>query len=142
MFKDVVRDDPYAVHVSYKNLESAMYRARREIEPPIPKGATELCQLIVSSDFGIYYKGEVKVLGGETGVIFFSDKMKISLSEADHIYILMVHFKRYHPSSINCGLFSPALDAMYCRLSIVFLQPSMRKSIQLLSLEYTNLFYN
>ncbi|KAI6652997.1 hypothetical protein LOD99_4074 [Oopsacas minuta] len=62
-----------------------MYRARREIEPPIPKGATEFCQLIVSSDFGRYYKGEVQV-GCETGVIFFSDKMKISLSEVDHIY--------------------------------------------------------
>ncbi|KAI6650050.1 hypothetical protein LOD99_6265 [Oopsacas minuta] len=39
-----------------------MYRARREIEPPIPKGATEFCQLIVSSDFGIYYKGEVQTV--------------------------------------------------------------------------------
>ena len=62
-----------------------MYRARREIEPPIPKGATEFCQLIASSDFGIYYKGEVEV-GGGTGVIFFSDNIKISLSEVDHIY--------------------------------------------------------
>ncbi|KAI6659858.1 hypothetical protein LOD99_14198 [Oopsacas minuta] len=62
-----------------------MYRARREIEPPIPKDATEFCQLIVSSDFDIYYKGEVQV-GCETGVIFFSGKIKISLSEVDHIY--------------------------------------------------------
>ena len=53
MSKDVVRDGPSAVHVSYKTLESAMYRARREIEPPIPKGATEFCQLIVAFDFGI-----------------------------------------------------------------------------------------
>ncbi|KAI6654473.1 hypothetical protein LOD99_869 [Oopsacas minuta] len=85
VFKDVVRDDPSAIDIPYKTLESAMYRARREIEPPIPKGVTEFCQLIVSSDFGIYYKGEVQV-GCETGVIFFSDKIKISLSEVDHIY--------------------------------------------------------
>ena len=31
VFKQVVRDDPAAASVSYKNLETAMYRARREI---------------------------------------------------------------------------------------------------------------
>ena len=88
MFKDVVRDDPSAVHVSYKTLESAMNRARREIEPPIHKGATDCFQLIVSFDFDIYYKGEVQ-FGCETGVIFFSDKMKIFLSEVDIVHLNM-----------------------------------------------------
>ena len=30
VFKDVVRNDPSAVHMSYKTLESAMYRAKEE----------------------------------------------------------------------------------------------------------------
>ena len=46
MFKNVVRNDPSAVHIPYKTLESAMYRARREIEPFIPKCATEFVNLL------------------------------------------------------------------------------------------------
>ena len=41
VFKQVVRDDPAASSVSYKNLETALYRARREIEPPIPGSAAQ-----------------------------------------------------------------------------------------------------
>ena len=58
----------------------------------------------------VYYKGGVQV-GCETGVIFFSDKIKISLSEVDHIYFDGT-FLRYHPSFINRGLFSLALDTV------------------------------
>ena len=36
VFKQVVRDDPAATSLSYKNLETAIYPARREIELPIP----------------------------------------------------------------------------------------------------------
>ena len=61
VFKQVVRGDPAAVSISCKNLETAMYRARREIEPHIPGSPAEFCQLIQSSQFGIHYKGEVQV---------------------------------------------------------------------------------
>ena len=65
VFKQVVRDNPAAASVSYKNLETAMYRTRREIEPPIPGSPAEFCQLIPSSKFGVHYKGEVQVVTPE-----------------------------------------------------------------------------
>ena len=55
VFKQIVRVDPNAASVSYKNLETSMYRARREIEPPIPGSPVEFCQLIPSSKLGIHY---------------------------------------------------------------------------------------
>ena len=85
MFKQVVRDDPAVASVSYKSLETAMYRARREIEPPIPGSAAEFCQLIPSSNFDVHYKGEVQI-GSDIGVIFFSDKMTATLSEVENIF--------------------------------------------------------
>ena len=71
VFKQVVRDDSAAALVSYKSLEATMYRARREIEPPIPRTAIEF--LIPLSPFGIYFKGEVQV-GCDVGIVFFSEK--------------------------------------------------------------------
>ena len=41
VFKDTTRNHQAATLVSYKNLESAMYRSRREIEPTIPRCADE-----------------------------------------------------------------------------------------------------
>ena len=43
MFKQVVRD-PAATSIFYKNLETAMYRARREIKPHISGSAAEFQQ--------------------------------------------------------------------------------------------------
>ena len=81
----MVRDDPAATTLSYRNLESTMYRARREFEPPIPGSPAEFCQMIPSSQFGVHYKSEVHV-GNDIEVIFFSDKMAATLSEVEDIY--------------------------------------------------------
>ena len=78
VFKHVVRNDPAAAFVSYKNLESAMYRSRREIEPPIPQTAVEFSQMIASSQFAIHFKGKVEV-GCDVGVFFFSEVMSSTL---------------------------------------------------------------
>ena len=85
VFKQVVRDDPAAALVSYKSLEATMYRARREIEPPIPRTPIEFLEMIPLSPFGIYFKGEVQV-GCDVEIVFFSDKMSTILSEVEDVY--------------------------------------------------------
>ena len=85
VFKQVVRDDPAATLVSYKSLEATMYRARREIEPPIPRTPIEFLEMIPLSQFGIYFKGDVQV-GCDVGIIFFSDNMATTLSEVEDVY--------------------------------------------------------
>ena len=57
VFKKVIRDDPAAALVSYNCLEATMYRARRKIEPPIPRTPIEFLEMIPLSPFGIYFKG-------------------------------------------------------------------------------------
>ena len=39
VFRNSTRTHPAAPYFSYKNIENAMYRARREVEPPIPLSA-------------------------------------------------------------------------------------------------------
>ena len=39
VFRDTTRNQPTNTEFSYKNIESAMYHARREVEPPIPANA-------------------------------------------------------------------------------------------------------
>ena len=58
VFKDTTRNHQAATLVLYKNLESAMYRSRREIEPTIPRCADEFCQQIKLTQYGVYYRGE------------------------------------------------------------------------------------
>ena len=111
VFNQIVRDDPDAASVFYKNLETSMYRARIEIKPPIHGSPVEFCQLIPSSKFGIHYKGE-ELVGCDIEVIFFSDRMTATLSEVEEIYFDGT-FTQYLPISINFGQFLPALDATY-----------------------------
>ena len=61
-----------------------MYRARREIEPNIPRSAAEFCQQIQSTQFVVYYRGEVTV-GSEIGVLFYSDKLSQVFAEVKDI---------------------------------------------------------
>ena len=62
-----------------------MYRARREIELPIPGSPAEFRQLIPSLKFGVHYKGHVQI-GSDIGVISFSNKLTATLSEVEYIY--------------------------------------------------------
>lgn len=59
VFRDTTRNHPSAIHFSYKNIESAMYRARREVEPPIPVSAVEFTQTISSTILNVNYRHSV-----------------------------------------------------------------------------------
>ena len=60
-FKDTTRNEAAANSLSDKNIETTMYRARREIEPTIPRSAAEFCQQIQSTQYAVCYRGEVTV---------------------------------------------------------------------------------
>ena len=77
--------DPAAALVSYRSLEATMYRARREIKPPIPRTPIEFLEMLPSSQFSIYFKGGVQV-GCDVGMVFFSDKMATTLSKVEDVY--------------------------------------------------------
>ena len=62
-----------------------MYRARREIEPHIPRTPIEFLEMIPLSHFGFHFKGEIQV-GCDVGIVFFSDKMATILSEVEDVY--------------------------------------------------------
>ena len=87
VFKDTCRNDQASTLVSYKNLESAMYRSRREVEPTIPRCATEFCQEIQLTQYGMYYRGEV-IVGADIGVIFYSDKIAQFLQKLMKFYLM------------------------------------------------------
>ena len=84
VFKDTTRNHQAAKLISFKNLESAMYRSRCEIEPTIPRCAAEFCQQINISQYGVYYRGEV-IVGAYIGIFFYSDKIAQVLTEIDQI---------------------------------------------------------
>ena len=84
VFKDTTRNEAVASLLSYKNIETTMYRARREIEPTIQRSSAEFCQQIQSTQYAVYYRGEVTV-GLEIGVIFYSDKFSQVLTEVEDI---------------------------------------------------------
>ena len=44
VFRGCTRNEPAASLLSYKNLETSMYRSRREIEPIIPKSAARVAR--------------------------------------------------------------------------------------------------
>ena len=67
-FKDTTPNHQAATLESYKNLESAMYRSRREIEPTIPRCADEFCQQIKLTQYGVYYRGEV-IVGADIRIL-------------------------------------------------------------------------
>ena len=56
VFRDTTRTHPAAPYFSYKNIESAMYRARREVEPPIPVSAGEFIKEILTTFFILNYR--------------------------------------------------------------------------------------
>ena len=45
IFRETTRNHTAAPYFSYKNIESSMYRARLEVEPPIPTNAGDFIQI-------------------------------------------------------------------------------------------------
>ena len=60
IFNDVTRNDPSASEISFPECESSMYCARREQQPRIPQTASEFCDLLPATTFGVYYKYSVR----------------------------------------------------------------------------------
>ena len=107
-----------------------MYRARREIEPNIPRSAAEFCQQIQSTQFVVYYRGEVTV-SSEIGVLFYSDKLSQVFVEVKDIqfngtfytvpiqfYQLWTLFARIGRHVVPCILciLTSKLEALYTAL--------------------------
>ena len=84
VFRECTRSEQAASLLSYKNLETSMYRSRREIEPIIPKSAAMFCDQLVLTRYAIYYRGAVQV-GEDIGVVFFSEKMNEFLTGVEEI---------------------------------------------------------
>ena len=84
VFDETTRIDPRACEVSFTECESAMYRARRKLQPKIPLGASEFCEMISTTSFGKFYQFSV-TCGTDTAAIFFSEEMNILLHQVVHI---------------------------------------------------------
>ena len=74
VFYDTTRGEPSAREVTFPECESAMYRARRRLQPKIPSDAVEFCEMLPTASLGKYYQGSV-TCGTDTAVIFYSDAM-------------------------------------------------------------------
>ncbi|KAI6651095.1 hypothetical protein LOD99_5672 [Oopsacas minuta] len=73
-----------------------MYRARREIEPPIPITSIQFLEMIPSSQFDICFEGGVEV-SYDVGIVFFSNKMAATLSEVEDVYFDGTFYTRFQP---------------------------------------------
>ena len=55
VFRECTRSEPAASLLSYVNLETSMYRSRREIEPKIQKSAAIFCDQIMFTRYERFY---------------------------------------------------------------------------------------
>ena len=77
-------DEDIATSVSFKSLESTMFKRRRLSYPPLPRSAEETGQLLETSDKFTSYKRMVTT-EGETALIFYSDEQRqIMMSELNN----------------------------------------------------------
>ena len=81
IFDDTTRTDPSVFEVAFPEIESTMYRARRI---KIPVDATEFCDMLPGTNFGNYFQFSV-VCGNQSAAIFFSDAMRIFLTEVTNV---------------------------------------------------------
>ena len=84
IFDDTTRTDPSALEVSFPEIESSMYRARRMLQPKIPVDASEFCDMLPGTNFGSYFQFSV-VCGNQSAAIFFSDAMRTFLTEVTNV---------------------------------------------------------
>ena len=88
VFRTTTRNQPTSTEFSYKNIESSMYRARREVERPIPANALEFIQTIPLTLFNANYVQTVAInIDGiaHYEAIFFSKRMSKVLVKLDMI---------------------------------------------------------
>ena len=84
VFDNVTRNNPCARDITFVECESAMYRARKTIQPKVPQSDIEFIDLLVSTPLGVHYKFYV-TSGNQIAVVFFSDEITDLLTEATNI---------------------------------------------------------
>ena len=52
IFDNVTRNDPFASEISFREVESSMYHARRMLQPMIPPTASQFCDMLPTTTFG------------------------------------------------------------------------------------------
>ena len=77
IFDDTTRTDPFACEVSFPEIESSMYRARRRLQPKIPINASVFCDMLPGTNFGNYFQFSVSC-GNQSAVIFLLNAMRDS----------------------------------------------------------------
>ena len=84
VFDDTTRMDPHACEISLRECKSAMYRARRKIQPIILLNAQEFSNMLSTTSYGEHHKFTVKC-GEATGVLFFSNQITALLAEITNV---------------------------------------------------------
>ena len=84
IFNDTTRDSSVASEISFYEVESSMFRARRKMQPYIPLTAEEFSQVLPRYSFDQHHIFTVSI-DDATAVVFASQKMGNFLSEVIHI---------------------------------------------------------
>ena len=69
IFNVITRSDPAGILVSFRECESSMFRARKLLQPNIPKSAQEFCVQLPTANFAANLKATI-ILGNRIAVIF------------------------------------------------------------------------
>ena len=83
MLHVATRTDPSAHDISSAECETAMYRARRNLQPKIPQSVSEFSEML-SSLIWVPITNSLS-RDGQTGVVFFSDQIKTFMAEVTNI---------------------------------------------------------
>ena len=68
IFNDITRSDPAGILVSFRECGSSMFRARKLLQPNIPKSAQEFCVQLPTANFAANLKATI-ILGNRIAVI-------------------------------------------------------------------------
>ena len=117
----MTRNDPFASEVSFREVESSMYHARRMLQPMIPPTASQFCDMLPTTAFGDYYKFSVTCGNDQTAVVFFSDKMKGFLFEVTNVQFdgtfFTVPVQFYQLWTIFVAVDRHTLPAIHCLMT-------------------------
>ena len=120
IFDDTTRNSLYASVISFYEVESSMYRARRRMQPKIPLTADEFSQVLPGSSFDQHHKFTV-LIDNNTAVVFASQKMVNLLSEVIHIqfdgtfYTVPLQFYQIWTIFVTVG--TKSFPAIHCLMN-------------------------
>ena len=117
IFDDTTRNSLYASVISFYEVESSMYRARR-MQIPLTTG--EFSQVLPGSSFDQHHKFTVSI-DNNTAVVFASQKMVNLLSEIIHIqfdgtfYTVPLQFYQIWTIFVTVG--TKSFPAIHCLIT-------------------------